>query len=291
MEGYAEIEAEYEELEVVAETETCAEGELVEQVLGTELASRVGVVGAEEPHVACVEEECAVEVADDVEPVFGVCLKLDVASLVEVCASACAVVVTARTYGSYSEGAYAVGSAHVEEFAVGGNGCVAVCPDDASLQTCNEAALFGEFEGVALFDRCFEELGVWAAEEFLVFHGEVLACGGHYCADEVTRLLDGCLEPLCAPKSWVGGVVIPVCVLHGWYELVFEADEECGVGCGYGVEPCRCALQFVECECEGCEGVGFVSCGLYLVACFCPEGEQAVVVGSVELVGGEFECG
>ena len=126
------------------------------------------------------------EVADEIEAVLKVCLKLDVACLVEIGASAVAVVVASWTDGAHAKGAYAVSSAHVEEFAVGGNGRIAVSPDESCLDACGKAALLAESIAIAQLYRCFQELGVWAAEECFAFGIEISTCERHCSANEVS---------------------------------------------------------------------------------------------------------
>ena len=63
VDAYTEVEAKNEELKVVAEAEACTERQLVEEVAEFELAAWMGVIGTEQPNIACVEEEGATELA------------------------------------------------------------------------------------------------------------------------------------------------------------------------------------------------------------------------------------
>ena len=74
----APVETDDEEVEVVADADAGADGELAEEILQTEVAGREGLfhvrvvimVAGRRPHVAGIEEEGAVEVAEELAAVF-----------------------------------------------------------------------------------------------------------------------------------------------------------------------------------------------------------------------------
>ena len=118
MDAHTEVETEDEEVEVVAESETCADGERLEETALTELAMWVHIVAMHEPDVARIEEESTLESIDDGETILGIEFEFHVTSLVKIGASSFGVIVTSRTDASQGEGTNTVGSTHIEEFAV-----------------------------------------------------------------------------------------------------------------------------------------------------------------------------
>ncbi len=84
VEGVAEVAADDHHAEVKAESYACAEGYVVEEGGGFQRAAgAVGVV-FEQPDVAGIEEECAMERTDDGETQLGVELELEGTCLVKV---------------------------------------------------------------------------------------------------------------------------------------------------------------------------------------------------------------
>ena len=118
MYAHSEIEAENEEVEVVADACSCAEGYLVEEAVQAQLSVGMGIILAHQPHVASIDEESSLESAQYWEAVFGIDLKLEVTRLVEVGVASCIVAVTAWTYAAHGKSTYAVGSAHVKELTI-----------------------------------------------------------------------------------------------------------------------------------------------------------------------------
>ena len=81
---HTEVEADDQEVEVVAQAGACAERDVLSQSAQLELSLGLGGVVAQQPYVAGVEERGAVEIAGNGEAVLHVCLNLEVAHLVYV---------------------------------------------------------------------------------------------------------------------------------------------------------------------------------------------------------------
>ena len=82
MDAHTEVETENEEVEVVAESETCAHSQRLEEAIVTELATHLIVVTMHEPHVSCIDEESTLEGIDDGETVFDIHSNFHVTCLV-----------------------------------------------------------------------------------------------------------------------------------------------------------------------------------------------------------------
>lgn len=118
MQAHAPVKTDDDEVHVIAQTDARAQGHLLQRVLYLELATRPIVV-VQIPHITCIEEHSAVEIAKQPRPVLKVGQELDVARLVEVIAfGRCGIVVTARTDRAYGERSDAVGTANIELLAV-----------------------------------------------------------------------------------------------------------------------------------------------------------------------------
>lgn len=139
MEGYANIETENEETQVVADAEPRTDGKFA-QIVERELGARARGIAAEEPHIARIEEDSRTEVAKDGGAQFKIRLKFHVARLVDVGIFAVGRFVTAWADGAHGKAAHAVGTAHVELVGIGRALGVAVTIDGAR----KEAA--GQFE-------------------------------------------------------------------------------------------------------------------------------------------------
>ena len=176
--GYADIEAEDEETQVVADAQTRADGKFA-QIVEREFRAGACWVAAEEPHVARIKEDGCTEVAEDGGAQFEICLQFDVACLVYVGVFAVGRFVAARADGAHGKAAHAVGSAHVELVGIGGAQGVAVAVDG----TCEEAA--GQLERrtaeayrFVVFGCGLDVLCEGIAEEVFVLFAEGLAAGG-----------------------------------------------------------------------------------------------------------------
>ena len=88
MEADAAVEAEDEEVQVVTQAEAGAQGDLFGKFLQREGSVGASCIGAEQPDVARIEEDGAVEVGDEVEAVFYIGFQADVAQYLSVSALA-----------------------------------------------------------------------------------------------------------------------------------------------------------------------------------------------------------
>ena len=84
MNADTEVETNDEEVEVVAKANACAESYLVAKMLERELSPRLTLAIAQKPDIACIKERCALQLADNGEAILHVCLKFEVAHLVNV---------------------------------------------------------------------------------------------------------------------------------------------------------------------------------------------------------------
>ena len=84
MYAYAEVEADDEEVQVVADAYACTECYLLSEVLEAELTAGLVVATAQQPHIACVYEGCSLQFPDDGEAILQVYLKFEIAHLVDV---------------------------------------------------------------------------------------------------------------------------------------------------------------------------------------------------------------
>ena len=169
MNAYTEVETEDEELEVVADTKACAHCHGLEETTITEATTRVLVIAVHEPHIACIEEECALKGVDQGETILGIHLQLGVARLVKVSATPRGVLIATRADAAHGEGTDAVGTADVEEFAVRGVVGVAISPNAAHKHTGGHRGLLRDVEGVLEGELELEELRIRGEEQFLVF--------------------------------------------------------------------------------------------------------------------------
>ena len=79
MDSDTQVETKDEVFEIVAKTETCAYGQILEETAGCELATRMGVVTVHEPDVAGIDEEGTLQFLDDGKTIFGIEFQLHVA--------------------------------------------------------------------------------------------------------------------------------------------------------------------------------------------------------------------
>ena len=178
MKGYADIETENEETQVVADAQARANGKFA-QVVEREFRAGAGGVTAEEPHIARIEEDSRTEVAKDGGAQFEIRLKFHVARLVDVGVFAVGRLVTARADGAYGEAAHAIGSAHIELVGIGGAQGVSVAVDGTRKEAAGQLERrTAEADGLVVFGRGLDVLGKGIAEEVFVLFVEGLSAGG-----------------------------------------------------------------------------------------------------------------
>lgn len=169
MDSDTQVETKDEVFEIVAKAETCAYGQILEEAAGGELAAGMGVIAVHEPDIAGIDEEGTLQFVDDGESVLGIEFQFHVARLVEIGASPRGVLITARADAAHGKGPDAVGSANVEEFAVGCIVGVAEGPDSSQLHTGGDGGFLAQVKGVLEGEEEFEELGIGGEKEFFVF--------------------------------------------------------------------------------------------------------------------------
>ena len=132
MNANTQIEADDEEVEVVANANTCAEGNLLAEVFEGELTARLVLTVAQKPHIACIEEGSTIQLADDGEAILHVCFQLEIAHLVDVRVLRLLGMVSARAYCAHAESTDAIGTANGEKLAIGCRLGIAVTIDEAA---------------------------------------------------------------------------------------------------------------------------------------------------------------
>ena len=177
----APVETDDEEVEVVADADAGADGELAEEILQTERAGGVvglvGVVVGRRPYVAGIEEEGAVEVAEELAAVFEVADELVAAVAHEVVGGV--VAETLDITGSdaaHRPCAETVGTADVELFAIGQPVAIAIAVGVAGIDVADECGGFVEGPRLGEVGLNLDELRVGVLEEFLVLLVPVTAC-------------------------------------------------------------------------------------------------------------------
>ena len=118
MDADTEVETQDEEVEVVTDAETCTDSKVFEEFTGSEFSTRMIRVVVHEPHIASIDKEGTLDGVEDGESVFGIKLQFEVARLVEIGATFLFVIIASRPDATNGEGSDAVGSTHIEEFAV-----------------------------------------------------------------------------------------------------------------------------------------------------------------------------
>ena len=81
---HAPVQAEDKKVQIVAQPDARAQGNLLREVLQLQLSAGTVLVGTHQPHVARIEEDGTMQVAQDAETVLHVCLHTDVAHMVDV---------------------------------------------------------------------------------------------------------------------------------------------------------------------------------------------------------------
>lgn len=191
----AEVEAQHQEVEVVAQAGAGAQGDVAERAR-RELAVGARRVVAQQPYVAGVEEYRAVQAAEEAGPQLQVGLELEVARLVDVGVLLVLAMVGARPDGAHGEGAYAVGAAGVELVGVRRVEAVAVAVDGAGEEARGQfEAVARQAEGFVRLGRYLDKLRERTAEEILVARGEGAASGGIEPRHHVAGLLGCELQP------------------------------------------------------------------------------------------------
>ena len=290
MDADADIEADDEEGEVVAQTEASAESYFTAEVVEVDATSGATGVFLQEPDVTGIDEHGSVELADEGEAVFEVGLEAEVTHLVEVTVAGVLGVVAAGAYGAYAEGADGVGSTYGEEVVVGGCGGVPVGIDRATVKAEDEVGLgVEEAETLDKLSGETQVLGEGYAEEVLAGLLEGLPADGVGQAGEVAGFLQG--EGEAAVVAYLALVGHGDGVLSGGNELVAQRGVEGLVAGDDGVELGGGVELFLVVEAEGYDFVVDGGATLVGVDNTASEADAAEVAGAVHPVGGNFVSG
>ena len=133
VQGYSPVEAKYKERQVVSDTQTCSQCNIVEELVERKLRIGTCFVFPHQPYVSGIEKQCSVQIAsekvgENAEAILQVGFQLDISRFVYV-RIGCVFgrMKASGTDRTYRESTYAVGSSYVELFVIGSNGLVTVC--------------------------------------------------------------------------------------------------------------------------------------------------------------------
>ena len=287
MDTYAEVAAHHEHADVEAQTHAGAEGYVLEKCGGFQLAAGTFGVVFEQPHVAGIEEHCAMYRPEDREAVFKVHLEFECSGLVEVAVDLIAGhAVAAGAEAADGKCADGVGATDVELFAVGHLRGVAVCVGGSYCHAANEP-MVASAQPAVVDELClpFNELGEGGAEQlFLTLFATCLIDR----PEDVAGFLDGEL-----PVEGVVGIecsVVDVAERHLRNELTLEALRYGLVGIHDGIEFRSCADEVDIGDLEQGKRVGHMACGSPIVGEGGVELRHVEVVGTVEQIGSEGDA-
>ena len=126
MDANAEVGTKHEHVHVETQAETGAERNILKEILCRELRTGTQRVFLQQPHIAHVDKQRAVQETEYGEPIFGIQLDFKRTGLVVVAVGRTVGVVAAGTYRPHGESAHRVGTAYVKLFGVWHFGRVAV---------------------------------------------------------------------------------------------------------------------------------------------------------------------
>ena len=189
MQTNADIKTKNKEIEVVTQTGSRANRNVLEVVHG-ELTSRALGVLTQEPHVSSIKEDGAVERPEKTGAKFGIGLELEVTRLVDVGILAVVAAIASRTDGAHGEGTHAVGAADIKLVGIGRSSTVAIAIDGASEEASRETEARIEADVFVAFSSDFHELGKGTSEEVLVLLAEFLSSCGVDARSDVAGLFD-----------------------------------------------------------------------------------------------------
>ena len=137
MQTNADIKTENKEIEVVTQTGSRANRNVLEVVHG-ELTSRALGVLTQKPHVSGIKEDGAVERPEKTGTKFGIGFELKVTRLVDVSILTIVATVASRTDGAHGEGTHAVGAADIKLVGIRRSSTVAIAIDGAGEEAGRE---------------------------------------------------------------------------------------------------------------------------------------------------------
>ena len=133
MQTNADIKSEDEEVEVITQTCSRANRNVLEVVHG-ELTSRALGVLTQEPHVSGIKENGAVERPEKTGAKFGIGFEFEVTRLVDVGILTIVAAIASRTDGAHGEGTHAVGAADIKLVGIGRSATIAIAIDGAGVR-------------------------------------------------------------------------------------------------------------------------------------------------------------
>ena len=189
MQTNADIKSEDKEIEVVTQTGSRADRDVLEVVHG-ELTSRALGVLTQEPHVSGIKEDGAVERPEKTGAKFGIGLELEVTRLVDVGILAIVAAIASRTNRAHGEGTHAVGTADIKLVGIGRPPTVAIAIDGAGEEAGRETEARIEADVFVAFSGDFHELGKGTSEEVFVLLVKFLSSCGVDARSDVAGLFD-----------------------------------------------------------------------------------------------------
>lgn len=189
MQTNADIKTENKEIEVVTQTGSRANRNVLEVVHG-ELTSRALGVLTQEPHVSGIKEDGAVERPEKTGAKFGIGLELEVTRLVDVGILTIVAAIASRTDGAHGEGTHAVGATDIKLVGIGRSPTVAIAIDGAGEEAGCETEARIEADVFVAFSGDFHKLGKGTSEEVLILLAEFLSSCGVDARSDVAGLFD-----------------------------------------------------------------------------------------------------
>lgn len=286
----AEVGAQHQVADVVAQAESRAEGDLVPESPPLEFGARPQGVVLQQPDVARIEEQSAVEASHDAEAEFDVGLELEVARLIQVAvAIARGRTVASRADRPHGEGADAVGAADVELLAVGHHLGVAVgIPHPHEKARGQPVVAASEAVKDLHLAHVADELRKAVAEQMLRLP---LAAQAQHARQQVACGRKAVLPVEAAAGGRTVAPVEGIGIPHRRDELVAEAQRNGRIGLERLVERLGRMQQPVVDKTEDREGVAARRRGAEVVAGRATEGDQAEIVGTVHQVQSQLERG
>lgn len=243
------IETQNEEIEVVTQSDTGVQRQIVEETAKRELTIGkystgvfVLIILIEVPDVTGIEEESTMKTAKQLATVFEVAYKLDIAILHEVGNGLIAIArETTRTYATNGEGAKAVGSTHIKHLGIGQPVAIAIGIDESGINMTHDTGTAIERPRLGEVGLELHKLGIGILEEFLILIVPFLACSQHGQRDNVTRFGNGGF-PTDGMQE-VGRTGVGIGIAHLRDEVVLHGDSKIGILLHDGIEGCRMAIH------------------------------------------------
>ena len=179
MKGDTPVDTDNQEVEIVAQADTCADGELLEEILHLKLCTLVecsiGVIALiilEVPHVTYVEEHSAVEVAEEFLTILQVGYELEVTILYQIGTFTSTASVDGheltRSDATHGEGTDTVGTTYIEQFTERSLVGVTIGCDDAQIDMSHQLGVGTQRPRLGEVGLYLQELRVRIVQQFLV---------------------------------------------------------------------------------------------------------------------------